>query len=136
MRKLIAASIFYFGLILAASAQTVGPPPILCNQSFEVSQAATALTKIVSNVSGKQISFCGWAFNSGAATSAAQLEYGSGTNCGTSTTALTPSIALGINGAYVDHSTYASLSLAQGTDLCLVTTGTGPAAVTVYYSIN
>lgn len=127
-----------FLLVASASpalAQTVGPAPILCNQSFEVSQAAVALTKIVSNVANKQISVCGWSVNAGAAAGAAQLETGSGTNCGTNTAALTPPIALGINGVYVDHPPYAWTSLPRGTDLCLVTTGTGPTAVTVYYGV-
>lgn len=135
MRKLIAALFITLGLTCAASAQTVGPAPILCNQSFQVSQGAVALTKIIANVTNKQISICGWSLNAGAAAGAAQLEIGTGTNCGTSTTALTPSIALGINGVYVDHADYAWTSLPRGTDLCLVTTGTGPTAVMVYYGV-
>jgi hypothetical protein len=135
MRKLFAAIFIYLGLTIAALAQTVGPVPIYCNKSFQVSQGAVALTKIVSNISSKQISICGWALNAGAAAATAQLEQGSGTNCGTNTVAITPSISLGINGTYIDHIGPAAISLSQGTDLCLVTTGTGPMAVTVYYGV-
>jgi hypothetical protein len=136
MQRTIAAILLYLGLATAALAQVPsGPQPISCNQTFQVSQAAVALTKIVSNVSGKQISICGWALNAGAAAATAQLETGTGTNCGTGTTALTPAISLGINGVYVDHSTFAFQSLARLNDLCLVTTGTGPMQVTVYFGI-
>lgn len=136
MNRALAGLFLLLASLSPALAQSVGPAPLYCNLSFAVSQAATGLTKIVSSVSAKQISICGWAFNSGAATSTAQLEFGSGTNCGTNTTALTPVIPLGINGVYIDHTNVASRSLNQGLDLCLVTTGTGPAQVTVYYGIN
>lgn len=140
MKKLSAALIFlglWFGLFSAVLAQqsSVGPEAIVCNQVYEVSQGATALAKIVSNATGKQISICGWTFNSGAAASTAQLKTGTGTNCGTSTASLTPSISLPINGLYWDHIPFAFVSLPQGTDLCLVTTGTGPTQVMVYYGI-
>lgn len=117
-----------------AAAQTVGPAPIVCNRVFQVSQAATALARIVAS-GGKQISICGWVFNSGAAASTAQLEVGTGTNCGTGTTALTPAISLPINGTYADHVPNASVSLGTGVDLCLVTTGTGPTQVMLYYGV-
>lgn len=136
MLRLVAALFILIGLASAASAQVpAGPNPIYCNQRFQVSQGAVALTKIVTNVSGKQITYCGWALNAGAATGTAQLQFGSGTNCGTGTTALTPAISLGINGTYVDHPPIGGFSLSRGIDLCLVTTGTGPMQVTVYYGI-
>lgn len=137
MLKLAAALFILLGLTGAASAQAVavGGPSIACNQSFQVSQAAVALTKIVSSVANKQIAICGWSFNAGAAAATAQLQFGSGTNCGTGTTSLTPAISLGINGIWVDRQAVAWTSLARGIDLCLVTTGTGPAQVTVYYGI-
>lgn len=133
MRRLVAALAIFLGLASAALAQTVGPAPIVCNKTYIVSQAATALTKIVTNTATQQISICGWALNAGAATATAQLKSGTGTNCGTNTASVTPEIDLGINGTYIDHTPYASTSLARSTDLCLVTTGTGPMAVTVYY---
>lgn len=122
--------------IAPARAQSVGPAPLYCNSSFQISQAAVALTRIVTNVPNKQISICGWALNTGAAAATAQLESGSGTNCGIGTTALTPAISLGVNGSYIDHTPGASRSLNQSTDLCIVTTGTGPIQVTVYYGVN
>lgn len=136
MKRLSVALFLFLASVSAALAQANGPSQIGCNQVFQVSQAATALTKIVTNISGKQISICGWALNAGAATATAQLEYGTGTNCGTGTTAISPVMSLGINGVLVDHIDYSPLSLPRLNDLCLVTTGTGPMQVMIYYSIN
>lgn len=135
MKKLGLALLLAIWALAPAQAQVVGPAPIVCNSTFQVSQAATALTEIVAGVAGKQISVCGWALNTGAAAATAQLRYGTGTDCATGTVSLTPEISLGVNGVYVDRSAYAFQSLAQLTDLCLVTTGTGPMQVTVYYGI-
>jgi hypothetical protein len=115
--------------------QAVGPPAIGCNQTFQVSQAAVALTKVITS-GGRVISWCGWALNAGAAAGTAQLQFGTGTNCGTGTTVLTPAISLGINGAFIDHISIAHVSLPLNNDLCLVTTGTGPTQVMLYFSIN
>jgi hypothetical protein len=121
-----------------AKGQVVGGQPLICTKTFQVSQGAVALTRIVTGVSGQVISICGWDVNAGAAAGTWQLESGTGTNCGTGTTVITPAYALGINGVQVDHPTYASISLPQltggvTTDLCLVTTGTGPIQFLLYY---
>lgn len=134
MVKLALSLIFAFLLSAGAQAQT-GASPIACNQVFQVSQAAVALTKIVSGTATQQITLCGWAINGGAATGTAQLKSGTGTNCGTSTATLTPPISMPINGTYVDHNVFAFQSLNQAVDLCLVTTGTGPTQITVYYGL-
>src|SRR5215813_13951546 len=116
----------------AAQAQPIGPPIIGCNQIFQVTQGAVALTKIVSSVTGKLISLCGWAANgNGAAT--VQLQYGTGTNCGTGTTSLTPAVSLAANTSYSDHPGFVFFSLPSGNDLCLVTTGAGTSNVMVYF---
>ena len=123
----------------AAQAQVVGGQQIVCNKTFQVSQAATALTKIISGVSGTTINLCGWAANAGAATATFALSYGTGTNCGTGTTSITPVYSLAINGVLVDRSGIANIAVPQQNasgvlqDLCLVTTGTGPLAITIYY---
>ena len=134
MKKLGAALLIYLGLVCAAPAQ-VGLAPFACNLTFQFSQAATALTKIITS-SNRVITLCGWAFNSGAAASTIQLEYGTGTNCATGTTAITPAFALGINGTLPDHPGFPSFSLPSNNDLCLVTTGTGPAIGIIYYTIQ
>jgi hypothetical protein len=118
----------------SAHAQVVGGQPIICNRTFQVSQGAVALTRIIAGTPTSVISLCGSDVNVGAAAATWALQTGIGTNCGTSNAVVTPVYSLGINGVQVDHSTYASISLPQGNDLCLVTTGTGPASVLLYYS--
>jgi hypothetical protein len=113
----------------------MGLAPFACNQTFQVSQAATALTKIVTSTN-RVITICGWAFNAGAAAATAQLEYGTGTNCGTGTTVITPAFSLGINGVLVDHPGLPNIFLPNNNDLCLVTTGTGPMQVLIHYTVQ
>jgi hypothetical protein len=142
MRSLLLALGFALALCAGALAQggsPIGPPNTIgCDMIFQVSQAATARTKIVSGVTGQSISVCGWTYNSGAATSTATLSYGTGTNCGTNTAQIYPTISLPINGVYLDHVQWAVITLpifaGVSSDLCLTSTGTGPANVTVYYS--
>ena len=126
---------FLFGLLLAtaAAAQPVGPPQISCNKTFQVSQGAVALTQIVAGVAGQSISICGWTLNAGAAAATAQLQTGTGSNCGTGTAVVTPAYSLAINGVLTDHISLAYTSLPTGNALCLVTTGTGPMQVMIYY---
>lgn len=138
MKKLLLALGLWLVAIAPAWAQAVGGQPVICNNRFQVSQGAVALTKIVSGVTGTQITICGYAANAGAAAATFQLSYGTGTNCGTNTTAIVPVYSLAINGVMVDHNPYAMFTVPQFTsgvisDLCLVTTGTGPLAITVWY---
>lgn len=136
MRKVGIALIgLWLACAVSAHAQNIGPGPLYCNASFQIAQGAVALTKIVT-AGTKVISLCGWSINAGAATGTAALSSGTGTNCGTGTAVVMPVIALGINGVYVDHPALANTSLPQGTDLCLVTTGTGPIAFMVYFILQ
>jgi len=138
MRKLLLALL----LVLASAVPAAAQPPggIVCNKFFAVSQAAVVLTKIISGVAGQNISLCGFVYNSGAATSTVGLSYGTGTNCGTGTTVFVPVVSLPINGLLVDKGDFASMGVptVNGSgvpiDLCLVTTGTGPAVVVIHYA--
>jgi len=132
MKKLLALLLLLV-LTEPAEAQMVGAPSIACNQRFQVSQGAVALTRIVTGTATTSISICGYSSNAGAAAATWQLSFGTGTNCGTGTTAITPVFSLGINGVLVDHNIYAFFTLPQNTDLCLVTTGTGPLQIMVFY---
>ena len=140
MKKLALSLLALSCLSVAAQAQPIGPPSISCNKIFQVSQGAVALTKVISGVAGQSISICGWTLNAGAATATASLSYGTGTNCGTGTTTIYPVLSLGINGVLVDNNNFAHVSppaanaSAVPNDVCLVTTGTGPMAVVLYYS--
>jgi len=71
-----------------ARAQGVGGQPIVCNQWAQASVAA-GTTKLVTGAVGKIINICGFVFSSsGAATG--QLVYGTGANCGSNQTVITP----------------------------------------------
>lgn len=134
MKKLGAALLIYFGLASAALAQNTQVTPAFCNKTFSVNQGAVALTKVVSGSANKSIQLCGWGVSSGAATGTAALSTGTGTNCGTGTSSVQPIISLPINGNYVDHVPFVNQVLPVGNDLCLVTTGTGPTSVIIYYA--
>ena len=139
MRKLLLALLLALASAVPAASQP-GGQPLICTKTFQVSQAAVALTKIVSGVTGTSINICGYAANAGAAAATFALSYGTGTNCATGTVSITPVFALGINGVMVDHVTGANIAIpsvnASGVanDLCLVTTGTGPLGIIVYYT--
>jgi hypothetical protein len=105
------------------------------NVAVNISGGSAATTQVIALSAGKQIFLCEWTLTIGStATTATTLlfEYGTGTNCATSPTALTgamgsltatagPAIML-INGPY-SGSTFVTPA---GKELCLVTTG--PAA--------
>src|SRR5262245_8506605 len=122
-----------------AQAQIVGGQAVVCNQTFQVSQAAVALTKVISGVAGKTINICGFTIAAGAATGTFSLSYGTGTNCGTGTTTVIPIISLAINGNVTDHVPFAHIGIpavnasAVPIDVCVVTTGTGPTSIILYY---
>lgn len=137
MRKLLLIAGALLALATSANAQ---PAVNGCNKIFQVNQAAVALTKIISGVAGQHIDICGWSLNAGAAAGTASLSYGTGTNCGTGTTTIYPVIALGINGTFMDHISVPQTPVpsvnasAVPIDVCLVTTGTGPTSVIIYYA--
>lgn len=135
MRKIGLITALLLGSCGWAQAQpaAAGPPVIACNKNFQVSQAAVALTQIVGLVSGQGIYVCAIVANAGAATGTVQLEYGTGSNCGTGTQPLTPAFALGINGVLPVVNPYAFAFVPVGNALCLVTTGTGPIQLLLTY---
>jgi hypothetical protein len=136
MRKLLLALLLALASAVPAASQ---PSPFGCNKTFQVSQAAVALTKVISGVVGQSIGICGYTFAAGAATGTASISYGTGTNCGTGTVTVVPIISLAINGNITDHTGVPHIPIPQvnasgvAIDVCLVTTGTGPTSVLIYY---
>lgn len=136
MKKLLLASLLALASAVPAASQ---PAPFGCNKTFQVNQGAVALTKVISGVAGQSIGICGFTFAAGAATGTASLSYGTGTNCGTGTTTLVPVMSLAITGNITDHVTVPHIpvpsvnSSGVAVDVCLVTTGTGPTSVLIYY---
>jgi hypothetical protein len=81
VKRLLAIAIL--ALCSEARAQPVGPLASFCSKSFQVSAGATALTQFVAAQTGQRVQVCGYIVNAGAAAGTFQLEYGTGTNCGT-----------------------------------------------------
>jgi hypothetical protein len=131
VKRLLAIAIL--ALCSEARAQPVGPLASFCSKSFQVSAGATALTQFVAAQSGQRIQICGYVINAGAAAGTFQLEYGTGTNCGTGTQALTPAWSLGINGVLSNRGLGVGESTPLGQALCYVITGTGPVGAVVYW---
>lgn len=111
-----------------------------CNKYFQVNQGATALTKVISGVAGQAIRLCGIALSGGAATSTFSMSYGTGTNCATGAVVLYPLVNVPINGAYIDHTGLVGTGPPRANasnvpnDVCIVTTGTGPVSIMLYYA--
>jgi len=120
--------------VVPAQAQSTIGGPAYCNKYFQVNQAAVALTKVISGVAAQSIQLCGWSLSGGAAAATASLSYGTGANCGTGTVVLQPLVNVAINGSYVDHVPFVNQIVPVANDLCLVTTGTGPLSVIIYYA--
>lgn len=114
--------------------------PVYQSQAYVCDRAATlagtaGATQIVATGATSQIYLCGFAFGATAAATV-QFEYGTGTNCGTGTTIITPAFSLAANGVLVDHqSFYAGIPpVPNGNNLCVLVGGTGPAPGIVYYT--
>lgn len=124
-------------LLLAGSAlaqQTIGPPnAVLCNKTATAS-AAAATTKIVTEVTGQGVHICGWDVGAGAAVGGFNFISGTGATCGTGTVTITVAQTLAINTMVVRDTPYAQFSTAAGQAICVVTTGTGPTSVTIYFA--
>jgi hypothetical protein len=102
-----------------------------CNQQASFS-GISSVADLIPAVTGQQIYLCGFLFNAGAAPATFQLEYGTGTNCGTGTHAIGPLFTLGVNGVLPDHkSFYDGLFAPAGNDLCVVPSASGSGIV--YY---
>lgn len=139
MKKLSLVLLIWLGLLGAAFAQQTDRPPIYCTKYFQVNQGAVALTKIVSGISGQSIGVCGYALSGGATAGTFSMSYGTGTNCGTGGIVVIPLINVPVNGIIIDHVPFVNLSPPSNNssgvanDLCIVTTGTGPVSIVIYY---
>jgi hypothetical protein len=138
-RLLLALLLALASAVPAASQPTAVSNLVSCNKTFQVNQGAVALTKIISGIANQNISICGFMLSGGAAASTFSASYGTGTNCGTGTTTVIPLINIAINGWNVDHVQSANIGIpsinASGVaiDFCIVTTGTGPLSILIYY---
>lgn len=120
-------------LACGAQAQVVGPAnAILCGRTATSSTGA-ATTRLVTAVAGQRVYICGWDVGAGAAAGGFQFVHGTGSSC-TSSTAFTAAYTLAINTYAAARNDFAMMQSAVGADVCVITTGTGPTAVTLYFS--
>lgn len=115
-------------VILALFPAQVGPPNnIQCNQFVSFTGTA-AEAQILAAATGKTTVICGWHVTSTSATTTTfQLFAGSGTNCGTGSTTITPPLNVTLSAPSADHIDYASLSYPSPNNALCVN---APASVT------
>jgi hypothetical protein len=140
MRKILIAGAMMFGLLLAmaspAMAQGVSPNQMFgCNQSKFYDASTSGATKLVAGVAGKGIYVCGWNFLAGGTVNVS-LVYGTGTNCGTGTTAITPAFQFTAQTADIDHlPVYTGITpVPTPNDLCINASAGVAVQAIVYYT--
>ena len=108
-----------------AKAQLGPPNQVLCNQLIIQAASTTSLATIVTGTSGKVVFICGWHVTNNIATAATfTLSSGTGTNCATTNTNITPAFSVTSSAPSTDHVEFASLSLAAGNNLCVISSAT------------
>ena len=100
MRKLWLALILALclGHAPARAQGIIGPPnQIGCNLGVQVAIGTMGVTQVLALITGQRIYICGWQFTNTAATGTFQLSTGTGSNCGTGNTVLTPVLSVGVS---------------------------------------
>lgn len=137
MKWLSRICILALGLLLVGPTQaqpTIGPPNLFgCNATAILSAAATT-TKIVTEATGKAVHICGYTVAAGAAAGGWQIISGTGATCGTGTVNITAAYTIAINTGLSSLASYAQYSTTSGQAICVITTGTGPTSLTLYYA--
>jgi len=106
---------------LPARAQ-IGPGnQVMCNQLVFQAASTAALATIFAGTAGKTTFVCGWhVTNSAGTVSTFQLSSGTGTNCATTNTNITPAFNVTSAAPSTDHVEFATLSLTPGNNLCII----------------
>ncbi len=132
MRKFGLALSFLASLGLSLWAWTlpihaqIGPGnQVMCNQLVFQTASTASLATILAGVAGKTTFICGWhVTNSAGTVSTFQLSSGTGTNCATTNTNITPAFNVTSSAPSTDHVEFAMLSLVPGNNLCIISSGT------------
>lgn len=136
MRKLILAVLVLFWPSLAWAQGIVGPiNQILCNK-IATFNGVSAVTSLVSAVSGQTVYVCGWHVTNSSAT-AATFVFTSGTlttnPCDTGTKTLTPALSVLNTSPSADHIDYAVMSSGVSQAFCVTPSATTLTGL-IYYS--
>lgn len=125
--KKLGAALLTLWLAYAAPAfaeNTVGPTnQVICNKFAIQSASTAALVSIVPGVANQSIFICGWHVTNSAASGTFTLSQGTGTNCVTTNTVLTPAFNVSSTAPSTDHISYATIGLTQGNNLCIISSG-------------
>lgn len=141
MKKLLLALLLALATAVPAApskAQLLPQGPVgvaYCTKSvFGQITGIQAATTIIAGVANQQIYICGTNLDTTTGTQTFQLVYGTGTNCATGQTTITPVWTIPSNANIVDHTVYAYISIPAGNSVCnITTTATNVLEWVVYY---
>jgi hypothetical protein len=130
MRKLLLALALWLAPTLAlAQGAPIGPTNwFTCNNTASVTGTAATSQKIITGITtgsgpggtAPRIFVCGWTFTNTAASGTVTVNYGTGSNCGTNTVAMSPALSVGSTQLAI-YTQIPSLQTAPGVDLCVTT---------------
>lgn len=128
--KLLSLAICLNMASLGAHSQSVS----ICNQTAVYDSSASGNTQLVPAIAQTKIYICGYTLFA-AGTSNVGLTAGTGSNCGTSNSKLTPYYEFTSSTGMSDQSNnYRGLSTPASQALCLYSSATSPVQAIVYYA--
>src|SRR6185436_12332337 len=133
LRAALMAALFAF----FAAAAPVQAQQLTCRDNVKYDASTTGSTRIftANATSPNQVYICGYTINVGAAATNVGFTYGTGTNCGTGTTALTPVFVLPIAGQIMDDAgIWHGLTVPAGKDICISASGSNPVQAILYFT--
>jgi hypothetical protein len=111
----------------------VGPPnQVICNNSA-VFTGTGATASVTTPNANQRVYLCGWHITNTAASGSFTISYGTGSNCGTGTVAVTPALSVTSTAPSSDHIEYAIVSTPLNGELCVNATITTVTGVLWYY---
>jgi hypothetical protein len=106
-----------------------------CNSVAKYDASTTGSTELVALTSSQTIRVCGYTIRTGGTATNVKLVYGTGTNCGTGSTDITPAFQLAANDGQVDRAPYwQGLAGAVSNALCINASGANAVQAIVYYT--
>lgn len=108
---------------------------IQCDSVATYDASTTGSTQMVALASGQTIYVCGYAITTGGTATNVKLVYGTGSNCATGSTNLTPAYQLVANGGIVDRAPFwGGMKTASANALCVNASAANAVQATVYYA--
>lgn len=129
------AAALFFSWAPPAKSQQTGQ--LTCSANAQYDASTTGATRIftASATSPRQAFICGYTINVGATATNVSFSYGTGTNCATGLTALTPTWVLPIAGQIMDDTgIWHGMTVPAGKDICLVASAANPVQAIIYYT--